>query len=826
MNNGYFQMPGILMATITLSLTALFAMLLLKQFPCASAKTHRFIWLAVLLNGIIVWRFPVELPVLEAPSNTSLTQTEHWQNTELAHSAARVSTTAGPLSTANLEPTLSESPNSSAAILSPASDGSSKNVASLSASAIATLVWFSGMIVTMLILANRYLRVYQSLKSSRPPGHSYQNELDQIASQHGIQDIPLRFHDSLGPMLLATPLRNQIVVPHEFWVQLTRTQRDAILNHELAHLMRRDIWKSLFATCLAVFQWFNPLAWLALNHFNQAAEWACDEQVGEQNSQARIGFARALLSLSTGNRGYLVGASNAASNNLSSRVKRLLSDQSSESKIQKVLLAFVIGMIATLGWFNLRLVAAPHTVRPVTQFAVQDEEGQEYIDQLIQQVAGNDELSKKLITSMKTPAGVVAVKNRVGTVRDQMRQQASKTIIADFFASSVNSDFLAKLEREIQLAKSDIANIDTALTELKTQMQGKSESDLLLQRFLGNSNAAVVLYFSQFRREMRPGKSRVMEKLGQFIAEDDDGRYIIRESAKDEFIAQVKRFDGFEKHVAMMQKELKNWSNDIVAKDKLHQRVKDGLARPNAAAVALSRMERKGSARERVEQYFEFLEKILVDSAEGLVIPEEFQEQVKAAIASADQHREKIELLRAPIAEIVAAINERGEAERLAKHLLSSEFGLSLVVDDIDVGMSSPDAIIGRIKSEALQQMDSGGFEVREDRQEAVTKFARDMLKNSRQARRHTMILDEQIEQIKDQRLREMCDQFEGRMVLIDKIQARAQAMKFKAWERWIELVFEKTDDGLAVRPEMQPEVDRILQDAATIDQEMQKDDF
>ena len=63
--NGYaFEIPSIVIATLTLSVSALAAGVLLWKLRPSSPRIHRFVWLAVLINGVILWRFPLDLPVL------------------------------------------------------------------------------------------------------------------------------------------------------------------------------------------------------------------------------------------------------------------------------------------------------------------------------------------------------------------------------------------------------------------------------------------------------------------------------------------------------------------------------------------------------------------------------------------------------------------------------------------------------------------------------------------------------------------------------------------------------------------------------------------
>ena len=41
------------------------------------------------------------------------------------------------------------------------------------------------------------------------------------------------------------PWRYLVLTPHTLWTALAAGERESILRHELAHLRRRDLWKSL-----------------------------------------------------------------------------------------------------------------------------------------------------------------------------------------------------------------------------------------------------------------------------------------------------------------------------------------------------------------------------------------------------------------------------------------------------------------------------------------------------------------------------------------------------------------------------------------------------
>lgn len=72
--------------------------------------------------------------------------------------------------------------------------------------------------------------------------------------------------------------RARILVPR-VWRTWSRTGRDAVLTHELAHVRRRDLLVSCIARVNRAVFWFHPLSWWLERRIAAAAEQACDEVV-------------------------------------------------------------------------------------------------------------------------------------------------------------------------------------------------------------------------------------------------------------------------------------------------------------------------------------------------------------------------------------------------------------------------------------------------------------------------------------------------------------------------------------------------------------------
>ena len=293
MNGAYFEFPQMLVASFTLACSACVAWLLLRWIKPSSHRIHRIVWFAVLLNCIFLVRFSVDIPLLrpDSPLAASLVgqldrEPDNRQATFFTPTAELDHVQHHP---AVLEPDESQTiPSLRTDMLPTGGNGPSMESATsnagrpaLSLTGMLRFVWAAGFIATLCLIASRYLVFLRRMSGAYAARKTWTDQMRQVSCSIGIkQDIPLLEHGTLGPALILTPRGYRIVIPSLFWSKLNDTQRDAILNHELAHLQRGDIWKSMCTILLASTHWFNPFAWLAVRKFNEAAEWACDQAVG------------------------------------------------------------------------------------------------------------------------------------------------------------------------------------------------------------------------------------------------------------------------------------------------------------------------------------------------------------------------------------------------------------------------------------------------------------------------------------------------------------------------------------------------------------------
>ncbi len=370
--------------TLGLAAAGVLAALLLRLVRSEWPTAHRAAWLLVLVIGWTFPRLPVAVPWYDAePAEPSETEV-----------AAVVSSPANPpvidLAPTAADPVLpapfvdlaeADSLPAEATSIAPVAVAASPEVASTAepanrasrASATAAPTrrpfyeavdwpggvvagWILGMSLCAGLWLVGYVRFVRLLRNRRPADDASQATWQALLAAAFVKrSIPLSVSDRFGPMLCCLPRGYELIVPRELWSELDGAGQGAILRHELAHYQRGDVWKSLLVRLLALPHWFNPVAWLAVRRFEEAAEWACDRAAIADEPATE--YAKLLVQL--GQSPHALGYGSAARGRpLAARVRRVLAGKERKDSAVKTLVLLVVGvMIVATSVVQLELVA-------------------------------------------------------------------------------------------------------------------------------------------------------------------------------------------------------------------------------------------------------------------------------------------------------------------------------------------------------------------------------------------------------------------------------------------------------------------------------------
>lgn len=120
-------------------------------------------------------------------------------------------------------------------------------------------------------------------------------------------------------------LKPVILIPVSAFAQLSATQLEAVIIHELAHIKRRDYLLHLIAGASDILLCFNPFSRLLMQVMDTEREKACDDYV-LQFKYAPVVYAEALLSFALQNNksAFAAAAKGNTSQQLLLRIQRIL----------------------------------------------------------------------------------------------------------------------------------------------------------------------------------------------------------------------------------------------------------------------------------------------------------------------------------------------------------------------------------------------------------------------------------------------------------------------------------------------------------------------
>ncbi|MBA3482770.1 MAG: hypothetical protein H0T51_13240 [Pirellulales bacterium] len=338
------------LARTTLATTAAcgLAWLLLTKLRIDSPRVHRLAWTLAILQGWLL--FPRTLELAAPPTPVS--------RDAVAERLAAPSTST--LFTTEVQSSLT--PQRSRSMLD-----------SPLLAAIPIAAWLAGAVALAAGGVYRYACVLRTLPVGSPPDNpawrtEWRRQLD-AARVSSRRRIDLRMTNDLGPLLCWTPWTYLVLAPKTLWAALTSPERQSILRHELAHLQRGDLWKSLAIRVLALPQWFNPLARLAVRRFDEAGEWACDDAAAGA-AGGSIAFANSLLRAAEFASAELPGSLAASGGVLSRRIHRLVTPRfKEESKMKRYAVPLLLLAISAVQLIRVEPVVGDENVEVSTMAA-------------------------------------------------------------------------------------------------------------------------------------------------------------------------------------------------------------------------------------------------------------------------------------------------------------------------------------------------------------------------------------------------------------------------------------------------------------------------
>lgn len=223
------------------------------------------------------------------------------------------------------------------------------NQAIMEYSNIIMMVYLAGLLLFATRLTMQYITT-RRLKTEGivPATHAWLRLLHTTKKRLKIEgNIQLAFTTrNISPCIIGHA-KALILIPVSMANNLNTEQAEAILLHELAHYTQYDHYINIATQCINCILFFNPFAWLIIQHVNNQRELSCDNAAARHDRSIELAETLAMiahmrlsesnLSLSAGKGGKLLG-----------RIQALLNVQPADNRVNRAIPLAIVGTIATV----------------------------------------------------------------------------------------------------------------------------------------------------------------------------------------------------------------------------------------------------------------------------------------------------------------------------------------------------------------------------------------------------------------------------------------------------------------------------------------------
>ncbi|MBN2103277.1 hypothetical protein JW835_04465 [bacterium] len=174
----------------------------------------------------------------------------------------------------------------------------SKTETALSWQSISLIVWLTGIVIfsIILLLKMSLLRHWHDQQQEKSIPSWFHEMLVETASAFQINHLPaIVFHNQVKTPAVYGLFKPVMLLPTDYFKQLTKNDARHVLLHELAHLKRGDLWMHGLCLFLQIMYWFNPLLIWVRRQMKMIREICCDLTVANVLKEDTMAYRQTLL---------------------------------------------------------------------------------------------------------------------------------------------------------------------------------------------------------------------------------------------------------------------------------------------------------------------------------------------------------------------------------------------------------------------------------------------------------------------------------------------------------------------------------------------------
>ncbi len=292
-----------------------------------SASWHYYIWIAVLITMVLPLRFvmPERNSVTTVQENMVIRQENHIEESPVLEFVKNEEELPKIMENTTIEKEFD-------AIESFAT--SKMNMLSK--------IWILGAIAFFLFKLSAYIVFVVKLRKDSE--ETYCPELRQYTNKK----IITRKSNKISSPLMLGIIRPTLLMPE---TEMTKTQIDSVLAHEMTHFKRKDILCKWFAYVVKCIHWFNPVVYYIARQVNIECEISCDLAVVRgMNKEQEKSYIETILTLATAKNRQITTMTTAMASD-KKLLKRRFSMIKNKGNISKkaIIISVIIALVVLVG---------------------------------------------------------------------------------------------------------------------------------------------------------------------------------------------------------------------------------------------------------------------------------------------------------------------------------------------------------------------------------------------------------------------------------------------------------------------------------------------
>ena len=402
-------------------------------------------------------------------------------------------------------------------------------------------IWILGVAIFMLRLIGGVSYIYYLKSRMNFPTDEYWTDMMQrLAERSGIsKSIELVESAIVRTPMVIGHFKPMILFPMGIINRLAPEEVEAILAHEIAHVMRNDFLFNIFQSIVEALFYFHPAVWWLSSQIRNERESACDEMaIALINS--KLNYAKALVTIQEMAYYPLSPALAFAGQRKSQfvmRMQRILNQPYKTNVMEKTIASLLIlGTLFTLA-IGQNQNATKENSKP-TQTETPNDTPPQYLGQNTGQQTYNDitvvgdTLKDPFYLAIPPTPEIIALQKELAEMEKEFPQFEKEKLVE-----------IAKLEQEVKAMEGDvsgfqkkreqeIANIENEIASMKQKLkEDEKENEAQLSKkleYIKKMEAELERFTKQMEEENKKIEAKIAEKK-----KERDGQTTTRRSSVD-----------------------------------------------------------------------------------------------------------------------------------------------------------------------------------------------------------------------------------------------------------------------------------------------------